>query len=396
MTKLIILTLYLLIQPNLTLAEGAEGTLSERRHRQLTQVQDLISKNQYNLALEKLDKMLLKRNNAYEKALIYQTYAYIAITQEKYKKAIEYFHKTLEQKALPAFIEKDIQYNLAQLYAQQSDYKNSLRMLESWFKAAQKVTPQVHIFAASIYNYEKQYNKAIEHTEQAIREAKEPQESWYQLWVALYFEQDKYNEAIPILHIILQRYPDKKIYWKQLAGLYQKLEDMESALAILGIAYQRGVLDEGKDLLHLAIFYLYLDIPLKAAYILEKGLNDGLIESNSENWSRLADSWMQVRELDKAINIYQKALTLNVSNGVMEMRLARLLIDQERWSEAIKVLKHGLNQTHFKQPGEAYYLIGISAYYNKQIKTAKVAFKQANKYKAMKYKVKNWIKLLKI
>jgi hypothetical protein len=65
-------------------------TLSEKRFRQLGQVQESLLAEKYNDALDRLDNIIKKRNNAYEKAMILRLYADVFIALDKYPQAISF------------------------------------------------------------------------------------------------------------------------------------------------------------------------------------------------------------------------------------------------------------------------------------------------------------------
>jgi tetratricopeptide (TPR) repeat protein len=300
---------------------------------------------------------------------------------------------------LPDIAQLNIQYNLAQLYAQQENYAMSLELLEVWLLVAKNVTPQVHVFMANMYVQQKLYPKAIQQLQSAIQKEIEktgqPKQVWFQQLIALHFEQQQFEKMIDILKITIQRFPMEKKYWQQLAGIYQKLDEMESALAILVIANQQGLLDTEKDLLNLANFYLYQNLPYQSASILRSGFERGIIDVNEKNWSRLVESWIVAKESDLAIQSLYLAMQKEMLVEKFILRLARLLIENEEWDEVISVLEVGMQKITFAKESDAYYLLGIAGYYAGKLKLAKKAFRVANKDKKMQKKLKFWRKLVR-
>ena len=70
------------------------------------------------------------------------------------------------------------------------------------------------------------------------------------------------------------------------------------------IMHRQNMLKTSKELSSMAQLYLYHDIPIKAARVLQTGLDDGSIEKTEKNYELLAQAYMHAREWDKA---YQAA-----------------------------------------------------------------------------------------
>lgn len=370
----------------------AAGTLSERNYLKLQEVHKLISKEKYKKAEVLLQQMLVKKSTAYEKALFLQTAAHISIVRDQYDKAISQMEEALALRAVPEFVSKNLQYNLAQLYAQQDDFKNSLRVLILWLKGKQKLNVDHHVFAANVYANNSQSKTAIVHLQQAIEQSKKPAEAWYQMLIALHLKLKQYKQAIPIYHTLIHRFTKKKEYWKQLSGLYLQLGKNHQALALFRFAYRQGLLTQEKEILRLANLYLALNIPYSAAKLLQTNLKTQRLQSTAVNLVLLADSWSMAREYNRAIEILQQAAKLDKTSGQLHVRSARLLIEQERWQEAMTSLEQALQQGGLKKPGEAYLLQGIAAYYASKHDKAMWAFNKAAKYTKFKKQARAWMR----
>jgi len=371
-------------------AVEAAGTLSERNYKKLQVIHKLISQDKFNQAQKALNRVLAKKNDAYTEALFLQTSAQVAISQSQYPKAIKRLQRALSMKALPAFVEKNIVYNLAQLTVQQDDYRQGLKYLKRWLVLQKKRSPQQHIFAASVFGQQKQYKSAIKHVQRAIAGVKRPKESWYQLLISFYLDQKRYKKAIPIYHKLVRQYPKKRTYWQQLSGLYLQTKQKQQALAVLSLAYRQGMLTTESDLLRLVNLYLYVNNPYDAGTLLQRELTRKRIKSSAKNWRKLADSWILAREYGKGIVALKAAAALSVNDGALDVRIARLQIEQGHWRPAFDALGRGLKKG-VKKVGEAHLLRGISAYYDHRLPQARRAFQQAMKTKSVRKRAKAWL-----
>jgi len=208
------------------------GTLSERNYKKLQSIHKLIEKQQLNQARKQLKKFLLTKHDSYTQAIFLQTAAHVAIEKNQYKQAIKYLEQVDSLKALPDFVARNVQYNLAQLYAQNNQLTKSIKILQRWLKASKKITSEQHIFAATLYAHKNEHQAAIKHIQRAIKKSSQAKESWYQLLISQYLEQKKYPLAIKVYQKLIKKYPNNKSYWKQLSGLYFQTDKLHQALAV--------------------------------------------------------------------------------------------------------------------------------------------------------------------
>lgn len=393
MKILIMLVVLPMLCSNVVFAKG--GVLSERDFRKLEAVHQLLNDNKVEEAQSRLQKMLARKNSHYTQALFLQTAAHIAIKQDHYKNAIQYLVEVIKLKALPDYVEQNIKYNLTQLYAQESDYKNSLKMLKNWMIANLKITPDIHIFAATIYAHEKQYTTAIKHVKKAIAQSDHLVESWYQMLIAFHLQQKQYRKTIAVYQTLIKHFPKKVIYWKQLSGLYMQIKETQQALSVLKLANDQGLIVEPSDIHRLANLYLYLNIPYQAALFLQKKLTTTMLASSTKNWAKLADSWILAKEYGNGINALSKAASLEKKHGRYEVKMGRLQMENGQWDQALALFNMGIKKGGLekKMQGQVYLLKGISAYYSHQPKLAIKAFKKAKTYDAERKKADSWLRL---
>ena len=114
-------------------------------------------------------------------------------------------------------------------------------------------------------------------------------------------QQERYGEARPILEDAALRWPSVKAFWQQLTAVYYEVKQEELAFVTQQIMHRQNMLKTSKELSSMGQLYLYHDIPIKAARVLQTGLDDGSIEKTEKNYELLAQAYMHAREWDKAI-----------------------------------------------------------------------------------------------
>jgi len=369
------------------------GTLSERNYKKLQSIHKLIEKQQLNQAKKQLKKILSTSHDGYTQAIFLQTAAHVAIEKNQYQQAIKYLEQVDSLKALPDFVGRNVQYNLAQLYVQNNQLSKSIKVLEHWLKASKKISSEQHIFAATLYARKKKHQAAIKHIKRAIKKASKAKESWYQMLISQYLEQKKYQLSIKVYQKLIKWYPENKNYWKQLSGLYFQTDQLHQALAVLSLAEKRGLLSSEQELMRLVNLYLYADIPFQAAQLLERKLKIGTIHPTIKNKMKLVNSWILAQEYSQGISILKQLVVEDDKNGMYSFLIARLLMEQGQWQAAYQHFKSA-QQQKLNDHGNTYLLQGISAYYAKMPEQAKIAFEKAVKYAQYKEKANNWLKQL--
>ena len=132
---------------------------------------------------------------------------------------------------------------------------------------------------------------------------------------------------------MIERWPDKKSYWLQLSQIYYKLENEDRALAVLALAYRKGLLDKESDILYLSSLYSNTNVPYKAAEVLEKGIRDGLVKPTKSHWTMVAETWYNAEELEKSLAAFVEAGQV-APDGDIDLRRGFILVNLDRFDAA--------------------------------------------------------------
>ena len=331
------------------------------------------------------------RLNEHEKALLYQTYGYLEAGEGRYAKAVKHLETCLAQKALPDAGQLQTLYNLAQLYVATERFEDAVKALSRWLRASKDRPPAaLYMLAASYYQLD-DHAKALTPAILAVRNAKKPKEAWLQLVLGLYVELGKYDKARPVLKKLTSLYP-KKAYWMQLAAVYGELGQEKESLAALELAYLQGLLDDD-ELRRLTRLYLYHELPYLGAQVMEKGLADGSIASDSEAYELLANAWMRAREFDRALPPLTRAAS-SADDGMLYLRLGQVFAEQEDWPAATDALKQALAKGGLEETGTANLLLGVALFNQKRFDSARPHFQRAAAREKTRQDGQAWLKVL--
>jgi tetratricopeptide (TPR) repeat protein len=137
--------------------------------------------------------------------------------------------------------------------------------------------------------------------------------------------------------------------------------------------------------------YRYLHIPYKAAQLLQKAMNDGVIAADFANLKRLADSWLAAREPEQAAGTLQKMLAQDNSGG-SHLKLGQVYAGMEQWDKAVAPLTDSLKLLNGSDLGKAHILLGTANFHLDNLQQAKAHFSKAISFEAQSRQASQWLR----
>ena len=374
------------------LSQGQENqrVLPESTYKSLNSVQEVMDLGEHETAEEILIKLLSKpADNPYETAVINQTLGYVYIAMDENEKAATAFIKAVEHNVLPNEVIHELYYIIAQLLIHSGKYVEGIDYFQKWLVLEGNPGADAHLLAATAYYQLGNYQGMIPHMQDAIRKSDNPEQSWYELLLTGYFETKDFNSAAELLEKMVNLYPDENDYWLRLAGVYQQLKQDEKALAILELALGKGILGE-PEILQLTQIYLYLDLPYKAATLINDELDKGTISRTRETLELLANSWLLAREKERAAQALNELATISDDIFVI-YKLGQIYFEMEKWDAAIDSLETAIKNRNPEYEADAWLLLGIAAYHNNDNIRSLKAFNQALSFDSTKEQAQWWL-----
>lgn len=347
-------------------------------------------------AFEELEDLRDTRGlNSYETAMMWNFYAYLYYETEQYDQAITAYENVLAQPDLPLGFEDSVRFSLAQLHFVEENYEESIRLLEEWFRFAENPGTQAYIFLGQAYYALEQYENAIEPIQTAIdmsiANGQEPRENWYLLLRSIYYELKNFPMVREILETLVLKY-DKADYWLQLASIYSELGMEDKQLAAMEVAYEKGFLTRSSHMVNLAQLFLYNSVPIKAAWVMEDGLEREIIEPTQDNYDLYSQALMSAKEYDEAEEPLSRAAQMS-EDGDLYMRLAQVHVEQDDFDSAIAAVNNALEKG-VEDEGQAYLLLGMANFNMENLEDALGAFRQARRDDDLRQQANQWIDYL--
>jgi tetratricopeptide (TPR) repeat protein len=380
--------------------------LSPKVFRVIEDVQKLLEAENLGEAMMELDGIKNKNElPAYDQTVLYQFYGQIYAEREQYIQSAQALERVIRlgECILPPEQISQTVFNVGQLYIGAEQYRKGMNYLQSWFDKNPDPPASALAFMASANlgidppNYREALKWMLRAVEKSKSMGEEPKENWYSTLVALYMENDQMREALPIIELLVKKYP-KRNYWMQLSYVYGELNRDADQFATLESAYHQGLLIKSQELVYLAQLYMANSIPDRAGDIMEEGIKAGKIERKAENLRFMADAMYTAKELDRAIPWYEEAGKASARADTLFM-LGQIYMQQDEWKKAIKAFESMFakdRQAHkddkLRTIGTAHYNMGIALYSDGRIRDAKRFFTNAKSYKATRKGANQWLK----
>ena len=369
--------------------------MRERVYSRLSEAQACADEDDMPCARELLDRVRQMSNlNSYEIAQMWNFYAFIYFSQDNYREAIRAYENVLQQVDLPLGLETTTIFTLTQLYFQEERFEDSLAMLERWFVLTPTPAPDPYVLKAQIYYSLERFREGIEPVRTAIQVAmdqeRELRENWYRLLNVFYYELEEYPNVIGVLTTMIEMWP-KREYFIQLSAMYGQEGDEGRQLALFETAYEAGWLLRSSEIVNLSQLLLQADIPYKAAKILEKGLEDGIVESTESNWRVLAQAWQLAQEDEEAIPALSRAAGL-ADDGVLDIRLAQSHQNLAQWQNCVDAARSGMRKGDLRRLDQANMILGACLFELGEFDAARNAFGDAEKDSRSRTGARSWMR----
>ncbi len=310
------------------------------------------------------------------------------------KNSIKYIDKAISTDLLNKADQDEGLKLLADLQFQGKQYKNAIANYHNWMEFTGKSDANIWMKVAQSNLQLKSYDKVISAADSAIaalgdKKNKDP----YTLKLNAYYERKMFKECIDVLETAVQIFPEVKLYWTQLGQFYAMVEDFPKSLATIDLAYKQGYLDKGAQVIMLASLYAQSEMPSKAASLLEKHIDSGLIKRDDKNIKTLANFLHASLDISKAAGYYGE-LAKMTNDAKHYTKQGMLLNQDEQFTKGIVALKKALD-VGVKNEGRLYQSIAEGYYYLEKYKQAYVYIQKAMKEPKSRRTAKGWAVYIK-
>ena len=140
--------------------------------------------------------------------------------------------------------------------------------------------------------------------------------------------------------------------------------------------------------------YRYLDMPYKAANLLQTQLDNGQIPKDAANWELLGDCWLQAQERENSARTLIKAANLS-GDGNLYYKIGQIYFDLEDYPQTISNLQTALSKGNLTQHSYAQLLLGIALFHQKDYPKSQQNLEIALNSQSTKSQADWWIQRIK-
>ena len=392
--SIILIALNLLFASTISIAEDNLYLLVEKNWKKLSEINKLLDAGQASDAINQLNALLPQvQDKAYDTAVTQQTLGYAYSTINDYPNAIQAFRGALSNSALPRDVIHNLEFNLAQLLIFTEQYPEGLKYLDRWIKAESSPTVDAYILAGTAHYESGQFQSAIPYAKNVINLKSTYDETWHQLLLSCYLKTNQYKNAANLLEKMLRISPNNKTYWQQLLATWQHTDNDKKILATMELMHTKGLFNKD-DVKQLINMYRYLDMPYKAANLLQTQLDNGEMPKDAVNWELLGTCWLQAQEREISAKTLIKAANLS-GDGNLYYKIGQIYFDLEDYPQTISNLKTAISKGKLTQHSYAQLLLGIAFFHQKDYSKSQQNLELALNSQSTKSQADWWIQRIK-
>ncbi|MEJ0035959.1 MAG: tetratricopeptide repeat protein [Gammaproteobacteria bacterium] len=371
----------------------AASTMNENVYHGVEEATKLMGNKQYAEAIEKLTK-LGETGSDFEKAVVYYNLGLAQSAKNDYAAAGKAFAKAVSLKALPQAQQEQLQYNLGQIYIVAGQHDEGIKVLQEYIAGACKAAPaEAHIFLANALVERKRFADALPQIDLALSKAKSPNQSWYEMKLAVSYEMKDFKACAQTLVQLIGVAPVKPDYWKQLSSMFFEMKSDLDAVAVLAVADRQGFIDKPTERKNLYNVYMMLDLPFKAGTMLQDSIDKGRVPADEANLESVADAWINAREAARAEATLKKLASMS-ERGEYFFKLGAMYGDNEQWKDSREALQKALQKGGLKRTGEAWMRLAVAENGLKNNPGAITALQKAVTFEETRKQASEWLRHL--
>ena len=256
------------------------------------------------------------------------------------------------------------------------NYARAVEILDGFIANHPEPVPEAFYLLGLAHYQLGNYAEARLPAERAATLAPDAPVSWLELVADVLKRSENHRAAIPWWQKLIERAPDNKVYWLELSVAYEKVGDLDHALATMRLAQNVELLNDDADIRRLSDLLINRGLPQQSAEVLEQALSRQVVRGDEAAYTKLGTAWFTAGEPDRAVAPLENAARA-ASTGDAYVRLAVVHVAREDWPAAVAALHAGMGRGSLTDEGQANLLMGVALYRQQQFDEARTWFEQA-------------------
>jgi|GEM_PF-6653158 len=213
-----------------------------------------------------------------------------------------------------------------------------------------RVKSQHYFFLSQVYLATEDYKTTLAYIDKTLSQAAientAVKESWYSTRFQAYFANEDYANVVDTLLTMINTWPKPK-YWRYLAAAFSQNNEDKKFFAVTEINYESGFFERPGDYTNMAQIYFQNEVPIKAAWVLEGAITDGILDDDETTLALLGNAYLASQEYSKAIEPVSKAARLKndwklwKQVGQIQQSMAEFRTAETSFDEALAIIPEG-------------------------------------------------------
>lgn len=296
------------------------------------------------------------RLNDREKFVMWQFYANLHQIGENYPAAIAAYR---EMMTLPNLTQDQIEqtlFYLGSLYYVEEQFREAIDYFNQYNDIALEPNDDVYFRIGTAHYQLEEYPESIPfilRNMEILRSNGEAiPKNTYDLLRALYFNVEDYEKAYQVLResVVLYNESDDWVLLPAVLGQIERFTEQAQSYYVVNTLEH---LDSDSQLINLAAQLYNNDYPYGCARIMEKGMNDGIIEQDEDNLAFLSTCYQIAREDEKAAVPLERAAAMS-EDGEHYARLGRIYSTMTEFGKCVEAYDNAFEKGDLDRPDQAY------------------------------------------
>ena len=284
---------------------------------------------------------------------------------------------------------------VSQTYLVEENYPQAISWMDKYF--AEVIKPPASSYAAYAsmkYNTE-DFRGSICPAYMALKLDSSTKKPLYSMLFGAHIKLNDNAGAEVIGEEMVELYPKEKSVYNNLFAIYSRRGKQADMLALSELARMNGIWNEDTHYKRLSALFANNRTPRLAAERLKEGINNGVVESNEDNWKRVADNYFFAKDLENAVDAYSKASSFS-SSGKYDYKVAIMYQDRDNYNKAVEMYQSAIRKGNLREGdlGYAYMNLGVSQFRLGQESAAVNTMKQAAKFSNVAKNANAYIKYI--
>jgi tetratricopeptide (TPR) repeat protein len=323
-----------------------------------------INAEQFQPALSKLNEALaIGELNPYERSTIYQMQGSAYYSLDNYGGAITAFENAISAGGLLPNEADALRVNIAQLLIGNEQYEEGARRLEEYLRNGGQEKPQYVEMLTQAWVQSENFSRALPWAEKWFRNASPKERKHFDLLNYLYNNLGMPGKQADIVKQMINRWPEDKTLWDAWASMLANGGREQEAFEVTKMLYIGGALNSEQDLMKVVQYYSFYDMPFQAAEILEREMNSGRVQRDSDKLVQLSNLFRQAREYKRAIPILEQAAA-GSNQAKLYADLGEALYNEGECQRAETAFKSAIDRGY--DAGKSWMLIATCRYESTQ------------------------------